>query len=102
MIPHGDRRDGAESRGIEDEKVTTIEAQNDVVRVFILRHDLADRSLRSLLARPLQHVGEGEPRGESIGCSPNELRRDCPNRGNRYGAHACRTVASMSWCQCGS
>ena len=59
VIPHGDRRDGTQSRGIEDEEVATIERQDDVVGVLILRDDL-DHLLRwHLFSGPLEHVREG-------------------------------------------
>jgi hypothetical protein len=41
MIPHGDRRDGSQSGGIEAEVDRRV-GKNDVMSILILRYDLGD------------------------------------------------------------
>ena len=56
MIPHGDRRDGAESCGVEGEEVRSVERDHDVVRVLVLGDDLGDGERRRLRSRPAEHT----------------------------------------------
>ena len=42
VIPHGDRRDGAESGDVECQEVAAGKGQQHVVCVFVLRDDLLD------------------------------------------------------------
>lgn len=71
MIPHGDRRDGAESRGVEDDEVVT-EREYDVVCVFVLGDNLEDLERRCGAARPGEDIAECEQRVEIGGCSRND------------------------------
>ena len=68
VIPHGDRRDGAESRRVEDEKVTAIEWQDHIVCVLVLGDDLDDRPRRLLLTGPLKD------RRERVSCAEGVAR----------------------------
>ena len=38
VVPHGDRMDGSESGGVEDEKLAIRRLKNHVVGVFVLRY----------------------------------------------------------------
>ena len=73
MIPHGDRRDGAQSRRVEHEEVALIKCQDHVVRVLILCDDLADLPSGILLARPRQDVGKRMSSRKGFCDSPEEL-----------------------------
>jgi hypothetical protein len=92
VIPHGDRRDGAQSGRVEHEKMSTIERQHHVVRVLVLRDDLSDLPRRLLLACPLKDVGERMTGRERPGDARDELWRDAPDGCGWYGAHAQTTV----------
>ena len=58
VIPDGDRRDAAESRCVEDERQPVTPADDDVVRVLVLRHDLVNQARRRLDAEPIEHGAE--------------------------------------------
>jgi hypothetical protein len=58
VIPHGDRRDRADSRGVENEHETLTPRHDDVVSVFVLRNDLANGAGRLLDAHPIEHGAE--------------------------------------------
>lgn len=64
MIPHGDRRDGPESRGFEDQVMAGVQREHDVMGVLILRHDLRHLTCRSRAACPAKDVGQSEKRRE--------------------------------------
>jgi hypothetical protein len=67
MRPHGDRRDGTQSRRVERQEVAPIEWENDVMRVFVLRDDLQHPEGRSVPPRPRQDIGEGAERSHLSG-----------------------------------
>jgi hypothetical protein len=75
MIPHGDRRDGAESGGIEAE-IDRAVRKNDVVRVFVLRHDLGHLDSRRLAGAPRKYIGECVAVLEGLLDLADALRRD--------------------------
>ena len=54
VIPHGDRRDRAQSRRIEDEGQSFTPWDDDVMGVFVLGDDLADCARRILRSKPLE------------------------------------------------
>ena len=58
MIPHGDRRDRAESGCIEDEVALIRPLDDDVMRVLVLGQDVRDRSRGLLSTEPGEHVAE--------------------------------------------
>jgi hypothetical protein len=58
MLPHGDRRDGAESGCIEDEVPLRGPRDEDVMCVFVLRKDLGNGADGLLLTEPLKDVPE--------------------------------------------
>ena len=58
VIPHGDRRDGAESRGVEDEYESLRPRNDDVVRVLVLRDDVCHRARRLLNVKPSENRPE--------------------------------------------
>jgi hypothetical protein len=87
MIPHGDRRDRAESGGVEDEVMATVQREHDVMSVLILRHDLRDRSWRSRAAGPPKDVGQGKKTRELGGQLAEELRWDATDRRHWHLAH---------------
>ena len=57
MGPHGDRRDGAQSRRIKAEKRGT-EWQDDIVCVFVLRYNLNDLDGRRPRGSPTHEVSQ--------------------------------------------
>jgi hypothetical protein len=87
MIPHGDRRDGAESCGVEDEVIAAVQREHDVMSVLILRHDLRDLTGRRRAAGPAQDVGQGEKRRELGGQLAEELRWHATDRRHWHFAH---------------
>lgn len=58
VIPHGDRRDGAESGCVEDEKASIRPLNENIVRVLVLGEDLGNRARRRLSAHPLEDIAE--------------------------------------------
>ena len=52
MVPHGDRKDRAESRCVEDDERGCIHTEDDVVRVLILRDRLKRNDPWLSRARP--------------------------------------------------
>ena len=87
MIPHGDRRDGAESGGVEDQVMAAVPRDNDVMSVLILRHDLGDMTGRRRAAGPAKDVGEREKWRELRGQLAEDLRWHAINRGHWHLAH---------------
>lgn len=75
MIPHGDRRDGAQSGCVEDEIPVSGPLHDDIVRVFVLGEDVGDGARRILAAQPREHVAEralilqGSPKGGDLSSS---------------------------------
>src|SRR5262245_32128063 len=65
MIPRGDRRNGAESGGVEDEKAFA-GCNDDVVRVLVLRHDLHHEIWRRLRSRPRENALERPEGGQRV------------------------------------
>jgi hypothetical protein len=61
MIPHGDRRDRAKSRGAEDESAPAEPRDDRIVREFVLNDHINDygRMQARLLPTPLQNIGQG-------------------------------------------
>jgi hypothetical protein len=76
MIPHGDRRDGAQSCGVEHDKVAAIERQDDVMSVLVLRDDLAHLPDGLLLPRPREYLSECVSSGECCRRALNETFGD--------------------------
>lgn len=58
MIPHGDRRDRAHSRRVEDEHEPLAPGDNHVVGVLVLGDDVGDEAGRFLNPQPIQHARE--------------------------------------------
>ena len=58
QVPDGDRRHGAESRGVEDEPALCVERDHDVVGVLVLRDDLGRRARWRARSSPREHRGE--------------------------------------------
>lgn len=87
MIPHGDRRDRAESRGVEDEKLAGVQREHDVMAVLILRDDLRDLTRRRGAASPGKDVRQGEETGELEGHLAGDFRWDAPDGSEGYFAH---------------
>src|SRR5690242_9386175 len=58
VIPHGDRRDPAHSRRIEDEDEPLTPRHDHVVGVFVLRDDVPHEAGRLLRAEPFEHGAE--------------------------------------------
>jgi len=56
MGPDGDRRHGAQSGRIEDEKHVLVIPNHDIMRVLVLRNDLGDRAGRLLAPSPRQDI----------------------------------------------
>ncbi len=57
VAPDGDRRHGAQSRGVIDE-IASLERDEHVMRVLVLRQDGRDLERRALLPAPLQDALE--------------------------------------------
>jgi hypothetical protein len=76
VIPHGDRRDGAQSRGVEHNEVAAIERQDDVVRVLVLCDDLAHLPNGLLLPCPREYLSECVASGEGCRRALNETLGD--------------------------
>jgi len=84
MSPHGDRRDGAESSRIKDEKSRAAPFNDHVVRVLVLGQDFGDLARRRLSPEPVEDVTEGSF-GPQLLLEPLELRvryRLCRRNGN--------------------
>ena len=58
MIPDGDRRHGTVSRDVIGKVEWRLERDEDVVRVFVLRHDLLDAPRGLLSESPLENIME--------------------------------------------
>jgi hypothetical protein len=82
MIPHGDRRDAAESCRVEDECQAFGPWDDDVMRVFVLRDDLADCPRWLLGAEPIEYsgecakLGEGKPERSHVAIGNLAMRMD--------------------------
>jgi hypothetical protein len=76
VIPHGDRRDGAQSCGVEHDKVAAIVLQDDVMSVLVLRDDLAHLPDGLLLPRPREYLSECVSSGECCRRALNETFGD--------------------------
>ena len=60
VVPHGDRRDGAESCRVEDQKPFSGPLNNYVVGVLVLSQDLGDVARRRLSPKPIEYVPKRE------------------------------------------
>jgi hypothetical protein len=59
VVPDGDRRHRAQSGDVVGKIKGSIEWDENIVGVLVLRHDLADSADRMVSATPLQHALEG-------------------------------------------
>lgn len=64
MIPYGDRRDGAESGGVEGQELAGVQRKHDIMVVLILCHNLSHLTRRYAAASPRKDVGQGEKFGQ--------------------------------------
>jgi hypothetical protein len=58
MIPHGDRRDGAESGRIEGEITLLGPLNDDIVSVFVLGQDIGHRPRRILRSQAVEDIAK--------------------------------------------
>jgi hypothetical protein len=76
MVPHGDRRDGTESRGAVDREQPGAEREDDIVRELVLHVDVREVAGWSLHLAPREDVPH-RPMGAEDG-------QECIDRGGRH------------------
>ena len=74
MIPHGDRRDGAESGRIEDEIAISSPCNDYVMRVLVLGENLDYVPVRLLTTKPVEDIAES-PLFAKLGLESRNFRR---------------------------
>jgi hypothetical protein len=95
--PHGDRRDGAESIGIETQEVRA-EGKNNIVRVLILRDDIGDLRTGCLSGCPAYQISECVATAEGLLDVVEELAVDCFDRAHRDCPHESPTRLDQQRC----
>jgi len=95
MIPDGDRRDGAESRGVEGEVSAVGPLDDDVVRVFVLRQDVGHRTRRMLRAQPGHHVVERALLSQLVLEVRELVRSNCARAGDWDVSHRSLSIRSL-------
>ena len=86
VLPHGDRRDRAESSCIEAEEGGS-EWDHHIVRVFVLSDDFGDLDARRLGTGPAKQVSKRVLSAERLLNLSDEIRIGCIDRANGYRPH---------------
>src|SRR3954465_7519171 len=98
MCPHGDRRDGAESRGVEDEEVPAVERHDHIVSVLVLCDDLAHGPRWHLDTAPVEDVGQGSLFAELCGSARYDSFLHFTDASYGDTSHTVHTLRSVREC----